>query len=244
MDSGGEYSPIAAVPFKYVFIPSSIHASPREITGNTAGGLENDEVRLSAAAQFGFTSSLSDHRLVDICTLHIPTKSNGYIGISVYSSGDSSGDVNTRATKIAQACGHEDRVVYGDAFLSRCYDNEEEPWVRRDLTLDEIEETAPWILAAASVNRGRNLKSYTTGGMTSNLLNQMSQQQQGSTSSAGVATVSSHSHLQSGDSTSSNSWGFWTQTPGEIEVFKIKFGYHQIVFFCILLCVVLVAITR
>lgn len=76
---------------------------------------------------------------VEICTLVVPNPSLGYIGVSLYCDGTGKTKnlpANSRATKIAQACGHTSLVVYGDCYLSRCYDNEDEPWERRYVRSD------------------------------------------------------------------------------------------------------------
>lgn len=71
---------------------------------------------------------------VEICTLCVPHPSLGYIGVSLYCDGTGKtkgSPVNSRATAIAQACGHSKLVVFGDCYLSRYYDNEAEEWMRR-----------------------------------------------------------------------------------------------------------------
>ena len=45
---------------------------------------------------------------------------------------------NARATHILQLCGIDNTTVLGDAFIGKCYDNEEYPWVRRDLTVIDV----------------------------------------------------------------------------------------------------------
>ena len=65
---------------------------------------------------------------LEITSLQMPTPSNGYIGVSMYSDGNAihkEFKPNTRATRLARACGHSDIVLHGDCFLGRCYDNEE-----------------------------------------------------------------------------------------------------------------------
>jgi hypothetical protein len=52
---------------------------------------------------------------LDIVTLQLPVASNGFIGVSIYC--DANGiakefKANTRATRLAQACGHN-IVIYG-----------------------------------------------------------------------------------------------------------------------------------
>ena len=71
---------------------------------------------------------------VEICTLAVPMPAFGYIGVSLYCDGTGKTKglpMNTRATQIAQACGHTTLVIFGDCYLSRYYDNEAEEWMRR-----------------------------------------------------------------------------------------------------------------
>lgn len=113
---------------------------------------------------------------LEIVSLQLPSKKNGYIGVSLYSDANAVNKdfkPNTRATRIVRACGHADMVVMGDCFLGRYYDNEEEEWLRRDFTAAEADPNAPWILSTAADNRGKNLSAYSSSGAMSTSMNQM-----------------------------------------------------------------------
>lgn len=190
--------------FVYVLIPWEASAPLRELSGDVAGGLENDEVQSGAKRHF-----FGDHmdpmafRMVDICTVHIPSKMNGYIGVSLYSSGDSALPVNDRATEIARACGHTSTILFGDVYISRCYDNEEEPWVRRDLRAGEVRVDSSWVQEASRANRGRNMNAYTSGGAAGKTLHTLTN----GGAPAPALTESGGSKLVS-----------WSQTEDDVEV--------------------------
>jgi hypothetical protein len=152
--------------FVYVHIPCASGNPLTELTGDISGGLENDDVQLYAKRLLGVD-------MVNICSLGLPSPRTGYIGISMYShcDGKESGlEINSRATEIAQACGHLSTVVYGDAFLSRYYDNEDEAWKRLDFRLSEVDLSSDWIQEVARMNKGKNMSSYTTGGTLQQIL--------------------------------------------------------------------------
>jgi len=103
---------------------------------------------------------------VEITTLGVACQENGFLGVSLYCDGNGEAKglpLNKRATDIARACGHAGLVVRGDAFLSRCYDNEPagDPWVRRSLGLEECSVTSPWVVASRAANEKRNMAAYT-----------------------------------------------------------------------------------
>ena len=56
---------------------------------------------------------------------------NDFLSVDIYSDGEAEAKnkpLNIRASNIMLACGFKDKVVYGDAFLTRAYDNNEYPW--------------------------------------------------------------------------------------------------------------------
>ena len=154
-----------------------------------------------------FGASPDPFQMVDICTIYVPSPSNGYIGVSMYSHADPNLPPNNRATEIVRACGHTATVIHGDAYISRCYDNEEEPWERRDLFAAEVRADAPWVLEAGRVNKGRNMNAYTSGGAAGKAMHQM----MGASPAAAAAA---------GDPTKEGGSGavIWTQTNDDIEV--------------------------
>ena len=117
---------------------------------------------------------------VEICTLGIATPANGYIGVSMYC--DSHGQAknmppNKRATDLARACGHISLVVRGDAFIGRCYDNEEEPWLRLDFNINDTSPNADWVIKSAIENSKRNMNAYSSSGAADNTMKSMLNQQ-------------------------------------------------------------------
>ena len=160
------------IDFTFVFISTDPAIDLREIRAPLSGGLENDSVQLVAKEHL-FGGSPDPFQMVDICTVYLPGRHNGYIGVSVYSSGDQTRPVNSRATEIVQACGHMKTVIFGDAYVSRCYDNEAEPWIRRDIFSAEVTITAPWVREAGLLNAGRNMDAYTSSGAASKAVHQI-----------------------------------------------------------------------
>jgi len=91
---------------------------------------------------------------IEICALSLPTLQNGYIGVSLYCDGNAVGKgaaINSRATDLARCCGHAGLVVYGDAFIGRYYDNEDEEWSRVSISEIEVQSDAPWVIACSKV---------------------------------------------------------------------------------------------
>jgi hypothetical protein len=171
------HTAVAAAPtgdFTYVLIPADPSEGLLEQNASLAGGLENDEVQECAKKHFfGPEQNPMAFQLVDICTVYLPAAHNGYIGISLYSSGDAARPVNSRATEITQACGHQKTIIYGDAYISRCYDNEAEPWIRRDLLSPEVDVGAVWVREAALLNQNRDMDAYTSGGSVEKAMHQL-----------------------------------------------------------------------
>lgn len=166
--------PLPTGSYTYALIPADPSVSLAEMTGDLSRGLESDEVQAVARLHFfGPEENPRAFQMVDICTILVPSSYNGYIGISLYSSGDSARPVNGRATELTQACGHTKTVIYGDAYVSRCYDNEAEPWVRRDLLVEEVNVEAPWVRQATLLNHGRNMDAYTSGGAAEKAMHQL-----------------------------------------------------------------------
>jgi hypothetical protein len=190
--------------FTYVLIPAADSAELVERNAPLAGGLECDEVQRAAKVHF-FGLEPGAWQMVDISTVYLPAVMNGYIGVSLYSHADDSLPVNTRATLIAKACGHTKTIIYGDAFLSRCYDNEDEPWVRRDLFAIEATVNADWVLEAGEKNKGRNMNAYTSGGTAGKTLHQLG--------GAGASITPGAFETVAGSALVA-----WTQSNGDIEV--------------------------
>lgn len=188
--------------FLYVFIPSNEDENLRELVGDVHGGLENDDVQLSAKKHLNID-------MVNICSLGLPTVATNYIGVSMYSHCDGKEcglAINSRATEIVQACGHLSTIIYGDAFLSRYYDNEDEPWRRLDMKLSEAHISSEWIEQVARMNKGKNMSTYTTGGTLQQLLSNSLNAQV----SSPPTTIETASNV--------NDIVQWSQTSDEVEV--------------------------
>jgi len=143
---------------------------------------------------------------VEIVCVGLATAQNHYRGVSMYCDGNASFKpslpVNKRATKLAQAAGHGDRIVYGDAFFGRAHDDESCEWERVDFSLADTEPGAAWVREAAAHNTGRDMLKYSTSGSMQAYSQQMSGG--GSSSAEGGAAQ------QEGSG--------WTQTSDEVEV--------------------------
>ena len=65
------------------------------------------------------------HRDFELTGLIVPRPANGYISMVMYSNQHAQDEkpVNDRATALVRALGHFDRLIYGDAFVGRAYDD-------------------------------------------------------------------------------------------------------------------------
>ena len=109
------------------------------MTASKAGGLHNDELHKYIREYY---SSSNDEKVRKEMSqrkipgnqpnyaetiLDVPRPENGYVATVLY--GDRNGlHVNERATSIARACGWLSKLVYGDAFITRSFDRNEDEW--------------------------------------------------------------------------------------------------------------------
>lgn len=178
-----------------------VAGNPEEISLSAAGGLEADELQIymreyfdkataidtdrsraaveQALLQQGTDPSTVDARLlgqageikVEIKTLAPPSKTNGFIGVSMYCDANAVAkhlSINERATGIARRCGYNETVL-GDVFLSRVHDDESQEWRRLDFIVQDVAADAPWLAQASEVNRGRNMDAFTSSGTMANM---------------------------------------------------------------------------
>ena len=152
----------------------------------------------------------------EITALTVPTALNNYRGVSMY--GDDNGKnrnlpLNTRATTLLKACGHQSNSIHGDVFVGRYHDNEaEDIWERVDFTEEELQgdlDAKEWVKTARTKGGG-----------------------------GGVGTAAaSLSGMMSGTSNEAQENGYkWSQTEDEVELkfavasgtkakyCKVKFG--------------------
>ena len=110
---------------------------------------------------------------VEIKTLFTPSPSNQYVGVSMYCDANASirshAIINQKATEIASKCGYKQQPVLGDVFISRLFDDEEKEWKRLNFTAEEVKLDAPWLLTAEKANSGRNMDSFSSSGVMSNM---------------------------------------------------------------------------
>jgi hypothetical protein len=117
---------------------------------------------------------------------------------------------NPRATALMQACGHAAPAVegkkpgiYGDAFVGRCYDNEEsDEWQRVNLEVSEVLDplTAEWCVIARTQGGG------------------------GGSAAAAAASLSGVMTQAMGSSSQSNNVT-WSQTDDDVELkFQVAAG--------------------
>ncbi len=134
----------------------------------------------------------------EITALTVPTVLNSYRGVSMYGDDNAKNrnlPLNTRATAILQACGHQSNSIHGDVFVGRYHDNEaEDIWERVDFTEDEIQGdlgSKDWIKTAREKGGG-----------------------------GGVGTAAaSLSGMMSGSSNEGQENGYkWSQTEDEVEL--------------------------
>mmetsp|Transcript_26100 Transcript_26100/g.39495 ORF Transcript_26100/g.39495 Transcript_26100/m.39495 type:complete len:322 (+) Transcript_26100:25-990(+) len=121
----------------------------------------------------------------EIMALTVPTRGNDYNAVSMYVSDHSSESEirNERASQLLLDCGHrlpetasrKEAGIYGDVFVGRCYDNEQdedEGWKRLDFTHDDLASKSDWIKIAKSTNGGGGSGASNAASL-SGTLNQM-----------------------------------------------------------------------
>jgi hypothetical protein len=149
----------------------------------------------------GAGTDVANMNPIEIITLILPTAANGFIGVSMYCDSNASvkhRPVNQRATVLAQQCGLANLTVVGDAFFGKVYDNEEFPWERRDLSVEDLVGDGWLVRTAAVCNRGKDMSRYSTSG-------QMQQFMQAN-GGGGAAAAPSDARLT------------WTQTDEDVDV--------------------------
>jgi len=154
----------------------------------------------------GAGTDVANMNPIEILTLILPTAANDYVGVSMYCDANASvkhRPVNQRATALAQRCGLVNLAVVGDAFFGKCYDNEEFPWERRDLTVEDVVGGGAagegWLVRTAAVcNKGKDMSRYSTSG-------QMQQFMQAN-SGTGAGTAPADTRLT------------WTQSDDDVDV--------------------------
>jgi hypothetical protein len=156
----------------------------------------------------------------EITALTVPTALNNYRGVSMYGDDNaktSNLPLNSRASNLLKASGHQSNNIHGDVFVGRYHDNEaEDIWERVDITEEEVQgdfESKDWI---------RTAKQKGGGG--------------------GVGTAAaSLSGMMSGTSNVGQEDGYkWSQTEDEVEMkfplppgtkakyCKVKFGVNSL----------------
>ena len=118
--------------FTFVLIPTS-NDTLQEVTKSKAGGLNNDELQKYAKAYFGYHNDSHVHAdgLIEITGLDISRPDNNYTFVTIYSDKNAKTKekpVNKRATSLVSACRHVTKVIYGDVFLGRAFDNKRARW--------------------------------------------------------------------------------------------------------------------
>ena len=141
----------------------------------------------------------------EITALTVPTPLNQYRGVSMYGDDNAKNlnlPLNSRATSLLKACGHQSNTIHGDVFVGRYHDNEvEDIWERVDFTEEEVQgdlESKDWIKTAKQKGGG-----------------------------GGVGTAAaSLSGMMSGASNISQEDGYkWSQTEDEVELkFSVPSG--------------------
>lgn len=227
--------------FSYVFIPADLTTPVTVQVASKDGGLENDALRKNAEGHFSSSTS-SEFReqqdklvndmfaakgvtaqgsypglaaSVEIIVLQLPYAGNGFVGVSMYC--DQNGklknlDLNTRASSLAQTCGHANQV-FGDAFIGRYHDDENFPWDRLDFDITDMSSDAAWVADARARNSG---KSYSTSGVLQNML----QSNNTAVINDAPEPTTMARNAYSGDSTIDEHLQ-WSQTGEEVEL-KVK----------------------
>ena len=155
-------------------------------------------------------NNISNAGGVEIISLSLPTASNGFIGVSMYC--DRNGKfkqlpINTRATSLAKACAN-DLIVYGDAFIGRCLDDESKEWTRLNFDLKDMNSDAEWVIEANIKNNGKNMNKFSTSGTLENIM-----KQNNTSIVTGSSTIESEKVIDNFDGNVS-----YTQANDEIEI--------------------------
>jgi len=212
-------------------------------------------------------NQLSDDALIDliktthssasceIIALTIPTKSNNYNAVSLYSADDArirQLPHNARATKLMEACGHALPVVddgtpkglCGDVFVGRCIDDEiGDVWERVDITVEDVEDpmNADWCINARTKGGGGG----SGGSSTPSSLSGMMQNALGSGGGGGGGSAAAAPQMiteeMNGLDIDNKDGGYkWSQTDEEVDIkfavssdikaknVKVKFGRNKI----------------
>jgi len=178
-----------------------------------------DEIRRQLSNSNNNLSGMNDDTLVEmvksaykatsceILALTVPTKQNNYEAVSMYiaPNSDSSSPhlgANKRAMDLKKACNYtREQEIFGDVFVGRYKDNEEENiWMRKDFTADEVSFDADWCQLARTT---RSVSSSTSSTL-SNLLKTQQKDE--------VVEQDENNYK-------------WTQTQNEIEI-KILLESH------------------
>ena len=190
-----------------------IEKSKEEGTSPATGGLEMTDALESNLAGMGAQ--------VEIMSLALPQALNDYIGVSMYTDANAQVKqlgINQRATELARTCGYPDAQVYGDAFVSRYYDNEScgasevDPWVRLDLKPEELDQSSDFVKETARMNSGKNMGAYTSSGSLAQSLKQLQ-------TGGGSTITDKGTNRVENEATSVQ----WIQTDNDLEV-KYKFN--------------------
>jgi len=177
------------------------------------GGMDSDRVAevMAQLAKGGGGKAPRLGSSVEIVCVGLATPDNGHCGVSLYCDGNarfkSSLKINKRATKLVQAAGQGERIVYGDVYLGRAHDDESQEWQRLDFTIRDSTTDSLWVGEAARVASGKNMAAYTTSGALESYSSQFG------TNSSGASTVFS--------SATGSAVGFaanWNQSNEEVEV--------------------------
>lgn len=106
--------------------------------------------------------AMAQMQTVDIFPVMLPLKETEFEGISVYvdDKGVSKGlQMNPRVTSLVQTAGYPDSRFFGDAFIAKIFDDQDD-WRRLSITMSEISSEAAWV---KKVQAQRKNKSSNNG---------------------------------------------------------------------------------
>ena len=158
--------------------------------------------------------SLAGAVSVDTYALTVPSKAEP-VAVSLYCDEKSHAKqlpLNERAIGLAAACGAQSQQFRGDCYVSRYFDDDD-AWVRQDLTLGDCSSDAAWVARAAEVAK----TSKSPGGMAS--LSAMYEKLGaggGQNNLLKVDAAAEEAALM--DAEHAEATYSWTQTEGDVEV--------------------------
>lgn len=125
--------------------------------GQFAAMLKNqvtDRVKGTNVDTDAIVSAMTAMQLVDIVPLLQQHPSNGWECVSMYVDDNAMNKgvpLNRRATELCASCGVK-KAIYGDAFIARAVDDNNDLYERKDFLVKDLSSDASWMKKARTIN--------------------------------------------------------------------------------------------